>query len=53
MTFRIQYASDWELTFEKTFESLEELKNFSLGENHSLIVNFKTMTITVYDDYVE
>ena len=53
MTFKIEYASDWELTFEKTFESLEELKDFSLGEDHSLIVNFKTMTITVYDYWVE
>ena len=53
MTFTIEDASDWEYQSEKTFNSLEELREFSISEGHSLIVDFDRMVIVVYDYWVE
>lgn len=53
MTFTIEYASDWEYQSEKTFNSLEELREFSISEGHRLIVDFDRMVIVVYDYWVE
>ena len=37
----------------KTFNSLEELQEFSLSCGKQIIVNFQDMTIEVYDNYRE
>ena len=53
MTFTITLASDWEYQSTRTFNSLEELREFSLSEAHRLIVDFDRMVIVVYDYWVE
>lgn len=53
----ITRASDWDYKENKIFNSLEELQNFIINSEHSVIINapYKNnpWTITIYDDYVE
>lgn len=40
-------------TVELEFNSLEDLKSFSIEFDQELIINFDDMTITIYDGYNE
>ena len=53
MTFTIRWASMWNYAVKKTFNSLEELKAFADYQREPIIIYFDTMTIMVYDDYIE
>lgn len=53
MTFTIRWASMWNWSDTKTFNSLEELKAFADDQREPIIIYFDTMTIMVYDDYIE
>lgn len=53
MIFKLYYASDFKCHGTIVFDSLEEIKNFSLKQGHAVVLNFVTMEIWVYDDYLE
>lgn len=49
MTFTLEKASDWDFHEKITVNSLEELKDIY----PNIIINFISMRITIYDDYIE
>lgn len=54
MRFKITWASDWHnRPIYKEFETLQDLKEFCEEENDSLVIDFRDMTIIVYDYYIE
>lgn len=55
MKFTISKSSDgWsDSDYEKEINSLEELKQFQIESGHSIIVNFKSNSIEIYDNYRE
>lgn len=56
MTFNYNYASNF-YTHNKdkqiSFNSLEELEKWALQFEEQLIIDFRSKTIIIYDDYIE
>ena len=55
MKFTISKSSDFwhDEDYEKEINSFEELKQFQIDSGHSIIVNFVTSSIEIYDGYRE
>ena len=53
MKFVVTKSSDWDYKEEVEINTLEEMKDFQLQAQHSLIVNFHAGTIEIYDGYRE
>lgn len=50
MKFTISKSSDFK-DYEKEINSLDELKQFQIESGHSIIVNFESSSIEIYDNY--
>ena len=53
MKFVVTKSSDWDYNEEVEINTLEEMKDFQLQAQYSLIVNFYAGTIEIYDGYRE
>ena len=53
MKFVVTKSSDWDYREEVEINTLEEMKDFQIQAQHSLIVSFYAGTIEIYDDYRE
>lgn len=53
MKFVVTKSSDWGYEDEVEINTLEEMKDFQIQAQHSIIVSFYTGTIEIYDGYRE
>ena len=53
MKFVVTKSSDWDYKDEVEINTLEEMKDFQIQAQHSLIVSFYAGTIEIYDGYRE
>ena len=56
MTFKVTKASDWNFVDEKTFATLEELKDYIISvdkKNKSCVIYFDSSELLIYDDWIE
>lgn len=53
MKFVVTKSSDWDYKEEVEINTLEEMKDFQIQSQHSLIVSFYARTIEIYDGYRE
>ena len=53
MKFVVTKSSDWDYKEEVEINTLEEMKDFQIQTQHSLIVSFYAGTIEIYDSYRE
>lgn len=56
MDFVVYKASDWNFVCHKRFKTLEELRDYVISENekdHSCIIYWDKMELTIYDDWIE
>ena len=53
MKFVVTKSSDWDYNEEVEINTLEEMKDFQIQAQDSLIVSFYAGTIEIYDDYKE
>lgn len=55
-TFKITKASDWNFRENKTFETLKELRDYVISNNEkgsACVIDWDTMELTIYDDWIE
>ena len=56
MTFTVTKASDWDFKEDKTFTTLEELKDYITAVNDkdkSCVIYFDSLELLIYDDWIE
>lgn len=57
MKFKVKRASDIgsgrEMTFEKEFDSLTDIKEFTLKYCNACIIYWEEMELLIYDDWIE
>ena len=53
MKFVVNKSSDWDYKEEVEINTLEEMKDFQIQAQHSLIVSFYAGSIEIYDCYRE
>ena len=56
MKFKITYAHDIDKIYYRTFENLEEVRDFVIKENErtkACIIWWDTMELVIYDDWIE
>jgi hypothetical protein len=53
MIFEVSKSNDWDYKDTVCINSIEDLQKFQEECGHSIIINFKSKTIEIYDGYRE